>query len=96
MIPIEDYPNINENCGNFPDGHPLKIALSADNEALLNFLEGVLSRLRGIKGLKSKIKEIKKDRGNFNSYVSELKVAAFLKDRVDDLEILSSRREVQI
>lgn len=52
-----------------------------------------MSKLRKIKGLTSKINKIEEDKENFNSYVSELKVAAFLKDRVDDLEIISSRKE---
>jgi len=93
LIPLEDYPNIYEKCSDFPDGHPLKIASAIDNKAFLIFFESLLSKLRKIKGLTSKINKIEEDKENFNSYVSELKVAAFLKDRVDDLEIISSRKE---
>jgi len=93
LIPLEDYPNISEKCSDFPDDHPLKIASAIDNKAFLNFFESLLSKLRGIKGLANKINKIEEDKGNFNSYVSELKVAAFLKDRVDDLEILPSDKK---
>lgn len=93
MIPLEDYPNIYEKCSGFPDAHPLKIASAINNKALLIFFESLLSKLLEIKGLTSKINKIEEDKENFNSYVSELKVAAFLKDRVDDLEILPSHRK---
>ena len=93
LIPLEDYPNISEKCSDFPDDHPLKIASAIDNKAFLNFFESLLSKLQGIKGLANKINKIEEDKGNFNSYVSELKVAAFLKDRVDDLEILPSDKK---
>ena len=93
MIPLKDYPNISEKCSDFPEDHPLKIASAVDNKALLIFFESLLSKLWEVTGLTSKIKDIKKDKANFNSYVSELKVAAFLKDRVDGLEILPSRRK---
>jgi len=49
--------------------------------------------LSGFWGLKQLMNKIEEDKGNFNSYVSELKVAAFLKDRVDDLEILPSDKK---
>jgi hypothetical protein len=93
LIPLEDYPNISEKCSDFPDDHPLKIASTIENKRLLDFFESLLTKLREVKGLPSKINEIKRDKGNFNSYVSELKVAAFLKDRVDDLEIIPSSKE---
>lgn len=92
MIPLDKYPNIYEKCSNFPDNHPLIIASTIEIKGLLNLFESLLSKLREVKGLSSKINEIKKDKGNFNSYVSELKVAAFLKDRVDDLEIIPSSK----
>ena len=93
MIPLEDYPNISEKCSGLHEDHPLKIASAIDNKALLNFFESLLSKLREVTGLTSKINKIEKDKENFNSYVSELKVAAFLKDRVDDLEILPSDKK---
>ncbi|MDD5446549.1 MAG: hypothetical protein PHY36_01530 [Methanocellales archaeon] len=95
VVSLKDYSYIYKNFDDLSDDHPIRIAEAIENKDLLEYLEGLLYKLQGVKGLSDRIEEIKRDKKSFYSFISELKVAAFLKDKSDDLEIIPPSKKVR-
>lgn len=94
MKQLDRYPEIEKNCGDLKNDHPLMLCALEDNTKFLQYFENLLKNLKSVKGFKSKIKKIKEDSQNFRSYLSELKVAEYFKNF--DVEFTHTKKEEKI